>query len=171
MCTFKNALQSRDPNKHNDITEKSSYIKLNSETVQERQARRQIKCYRLGSGGNPSSAQSQNRDVKSQRVSTEQNSWTQVPPHPRHQLAETSSPQQTPLPILAKKDRLVPTAKTPHCDLGPGSGGSNVPLLPQGETPESRGHYSRAQSGYTAPESTGLRERENQAQLRPVRSF
>ena len=68
MCTLRNAVQSQDPNKHNDIIEKASYIKLNSEAIRLGQSSRQRKCYCLGSGKNPSSVQSQNRDAKSQKA-------------------------------------------------------------------------------------------------------
>ena len=55
MCTLKNVLQSQHPNKHNDITDKSSYTELNAEAVWKRQASRQRTCYCLGSGENRSS--------------------------------------------------------------------------------------------------------------------
>lgn len=53
MCTLRNALQSQDPNKHNDIIEKASYIKLNSEAIWVGQSSRQRKCYCLDSGKKP----------------------------------------------------------------------------------------------------------------------
>lgn len=96
MYTLQNSFGSQDSNKHNDIIEKSSNIKLNSEAVWERQASRQIKCYCLGSGENPSSEQSQNRDIKSQKAPQ-----------------GTKPRANTHLLTLAKQDMMVPLQEHP----------------------------------------------------------
>lgn len=128
MCTLKNVLQSRDPNKHNDITEKPSYIKLNSETAWERRASRQSV-----------SAWALEKTLLLHRARTEMLKAREVPQSksPQHSPPTDTSwlrpPRcsKPPLPILAKKDRLVPTAKMPHCDPAPGSGGLTCPCCPR----------------------------------------